>query len=197
MRGTVPGLATPHPLGRLLPGLYQEDDFAQRFVAALDDALAPVQSTLDNLHAYVDVSLSPADFLEWLAGWVGVELEEDWDEARRRTMVAAAVDVHRRRGTVQGVRDTVRAVLDAECTVVETGAMASSSDPGAAMPGRPVGELVVQVRAAEASALDTRRLDRLLAAVKPAHIPHRIEYVGYSAPKAPADGPEQAESSEA
>ena len=41
VRGLVDGLASPHPIGALLPALYQEDEFAQRFTSGLDDVLAP------------------------------------------------------------------------------------------------------------------------------------------------------------
>ena len=77
MRGTIPGLGTPHPLGSGLPALYLEDDLAQRLLAALDEVLAPVLCTLDNLDHYLDPSLAPLDFVEWLAGWVGAACEQE------------------------------------------------------------------------------------------------------------------------
>ena len=66
-RGLVAGLDAAHPLGWLLPAMYQEDEFAQRFTGALDTVLAPLVTALDNLDAYVDPALAPPDFLEWLA----------------------------------------------------------------------------------------------------------------------------------
>ena len=54
MRGLVPGLASPHPLGPALPAIYQEDDFAQSFLTAFDDVLAPIFSTVDNFPACLD-----------------------------------------------------------------------------------------------------------------------------------------------
>ncbi|MEU3573930.1 SDR family oxidoreductase, partial [Kitasatospora sp. NPDC036755] len=66
-RAAVPGLPSPYPIGRLLPAMYADDDFAQRFTAGLDTVLAPVFATLDNLPAYFQPGLAPADFLDWLA----------------------------------------------------------------------------------------------------------------------------------
>jgi phage tail-like protein len=63
----IAGLGSPHPLGSGLPALYQEDDLAQRLLAALDEVLAPVISTLDNFDRYLEPSLAPLDFVEWLA----------------------------------------------------------------------------------------------------------------------------------
>ena len=101
MRGLVEGLTTRCPLGRLLPMLYQDDDFALRFTSALDEVLAPALWALDDLDAYVDPGLAPPDFLEWLAAWLGIDLDQTWPEERRRTMLAGArgedllpIDVH-------------------------------------------------------------------------------------------------------
>ena len=55
MRTAVPGLVTPHPIGRPLPALYLDDDFTQRLTAGLDEVLAPVLLTLDCLDAYLDL----------------------------------------------------------------------------------------------------------------------------------------------
>ena len=45
MRGTVTGLDSPHPLGGLMPAVYQDDNFTMRWTAALDDVLAPVMAS--------------------------------------------------------------------------------------------------------------------------------------------------------
>jgi len=102
MRGTVAGLRSPHPLGPSLPSLYQDDDFAQRFLSGLDEVLAPVFSTIDNFDAYLDPNLTPDDFLAWLAGWVGIALDDGWDEPRRRAIVARPRSV---RGPGRRARD--------------------------------------------------------------------------------------------
>ena len=83
MRGMVAGLASPHPLGAALPALYQEDAFAQRLTASLDEVLSPIFASLDGLASYLDPALAPDDFLDWLAGWVGVSLDETWPIERR------------------------------------------------------------------------------------------------------------------
>ncbi|HYM50051.1 MAG TPA: phage tail protein, partial [Candidatus Limnocylindrales bacterium] len=103
-RGLVPLLKTPHPLGAMLPGLFQDDGFAQRMMAAFDEVLAPIFSTLDNLEAYFDPWLAPEDFLDWLSAWVGLPLDETWPVERRRAFVARAYDLFRLRGTVRGLR---------------------------------------------------------------------------------------------
>ena len=107
MRGTIPGLPSPHPFGEALPALYQEDEFTRDLVAAFDEVLAPVLCTLDNFEHYLDPSLAPLDFVDWLAGWLGVVPDERWPEGRRRELVARAVALYRRRGTVRGLAEQV------------------------------------------------------------------------------------------
>jgi phage tail-like protein len=104
VRGHLEGLDTPHPLGLTLPALFQDDDLTLRLVAGLDEVLAPVFLTLDSQDAYIDPALAPADFLEWIASWVGAELDESWPTDRKRQLVRDLVSLYRARGTVTGLR---------------------------------------------------------------------------------------------
>ncbi len=177
MRGHVPGLAVPRPLGSTLPGVYQEDAFTQRLTQAFDDVVAPVYETLDNLAAYVDPWLAPADYLDWLGGWVGAVIDETWDEGRRRAAIARAAELYRSRGTAMGLAAQVELVTGGTVEIVENGATAWSVDPGGALPGSAAPSLTVRIRVKDPATVDSARLDRLVAAAKPAHVPHTIEVV--------------------
>lgn len=179
MRAIVPGLASPHPMARHLPAVYQEEDaFTVRLTEALDEVLAPILATLDNLPAYFDPRLTPDDFLGWLAGWVALDLDETWDVAQRRAAVSQAVDLLRRRGTAAGLADEVRLVTGAEVEVVENGGAAWSLDPGSPMVGSPEPTLLVRITASDPSSIDVDRIERVVSGAKPAHVPHRIEIAG-------------------
>jgi phage tail-like protein len=186
MRGTIAGLPTPHPLGPALPALYQEDGFAQAMLAALDEVLAPVVSTLDNLDSYFDPHLTPDDFLTWLGSWVGIAIDETWSMARRREVVARAVDLYRLRGTAVGLGQQVEIYTGGTVEIVENGGTAWSIDPGGELPGSPKPLLVVRVRVDDPKSIDPLRLDALVAAAKPAHVEHRVEIVKRSAKAASA-----------
>lgn len=194
MRRAVPDLASAVPLAQRLPGVFQEDDLMMRFVQAFDDGLAPVLATLDGLAAYVDPRLAPEDFLVWLADWVGVEVDGTWTVERLRAVVAQAAQIHRRRGTSRGVVEAVRLVVDADVQVEETGGVRWSASPGAALPGEAQPLLVVRVRCDRPDDVDARRLDAVVASVKPGHVPHRVEVLGRdgaaSAPSGEGQGPE-------
>ncbi|MGS0686706.1 phage tail protein [Nakamurella sp. GG22] len=178
MRGLLPGLASPHPLGESLPALFREDAFAQRLCQSFDDVLAPVIATLDSLPAYLDPSTAPDDMLGWLAGWMGIVLDGHQSAERQRELVQAGVELLQWRGTVRGVRAAVGALLDAEPEIVESGGAAWSETAGAALPGSERAELLVRIAVDDPEAFDVRRLEALIAMVKPAHVPHRVEVRG-------------------
>ncbi|MFZ9017592.1 MAG: phage tail protein [Ilumatobacteraceae bacterium] len=177
-RGNIPGLGVRRPFGHLLPAMFQDDEFAQRWCAGLDDVVAPVPSTLDNLSAYLDPRLAPEDFVEWLAIWVGLELDQTWSIGRRRELVARAHSLHDARGTAAGLADLIELYLGGRPEIVDGGGVVWSAVPGASLPGSDDGELVVRLEVADAEALDMARLESLVAANRPAHVRYRIELVG-------------------
>jgi phage tail-like protein len=179
--GVVAGLESPHRLIDGLPGIYQEDDLTQRWTAALDEVLAPVFLALDGLPDYLDPALTPEDFLEWLAGWVGVLLDENWPIERRRTFVAQAADLYRLRGTRAGLAAHVHIFSGGDVEIQDSGGVAWSATSGGAFPGSPGYRVRVRVRGALAS-VDQGRLAALVASAKPAHVIHSVE-VGGGAPQ--------------
>jgi phage tail-like protein len=175
--GTVESIGSPHPLIAGLPGMYQEDDLSQRWLSALDDVLAPVFLSLDSMPSYLDPALTPDDFLDWLAGWVGVLLDENWPIERRRTFVAQAADLYRLRGTVAGLREHIQIFTGGKVEVTESGGVAWSAKSGGAMPGASGYSIRVQVSEAP-SPVDPARLESLVATAKPAHVVHKVEVKG-------------------
>ncbi|MEH1016917.1 phage tail protein [Micromonospora sp. CPCC 206060] len=183
MRGAVPGLASPHPIGQALPAAYLEDDFAQRFTAGLDEVLAPVLLTLDCLDAYLDLDLAPPDFLDWLAGWVaapvdgdgpvggGAPVDGDGPAHQRRELVRHAVELHRWRGTARGIALAVELATGAPVEVTDSGGVSCSTTPTDAPP--PEGQAEVRVRIARGA--DEAVVRRILAATVPVHVRVAVE----------------------
>jgi phage tail-like protein len=168
----VPGLETPAPLLQRLPGVLQDDEFTQRLVSAFDEAYAPILATLDSLFCYFDPRLAPADFVDYLAGWVGVELDDSWDLDQRRAIVAGAALVHRSRGTTRGIAAALSMGLGAEVDVQDSGGCTWSQTPGGAVPGAPPAQVAARIVVADRDAVDRRRIDALFEATKPAHVAH-------------------------
>ena len=121
-------------LRRYLPAVFGAEpisaDFTDRFTAIFDASLRSIEARLDNQAALFDPLSAPAgdatskrDFLDWLAGWIGLSLEREWPEARRRRYLKAAAALYAQRGTPQGLRAQLLVLLGldraAACCVAE------------------------------------------------------------------------------
>lgn len=168
MRTGVRGVPSPHPIGERLPAVFLDDEFAQRFVAGLDDVLAPLLMTLDSFPAYLDPRLTPEDFLGWLARWVAYPLDEAWPVEMRRELVANAVQLHRWRGTRAALAWQIRMLTGAEPEVVDSGSCVWSENSGDPVPGAEDPEVTVRVRAA--GPVDEVALRTAVAEQVPAHV---------------------------
>ncbi|KAA6210395.1 phage tail protein [Streptomyces filamentosus] len=183
MRTDVPGLPSPHPLAELLPAVYLEHDFLTRFLAALDEVLAPVLLSLDNLPAHLDPRTAPEDFLDWLAGWVAVEPRDDGPPERRRAAVLGAVDRHRARGTLRGLAEALRLETGgARVRITESGGTVWSPTPGTPLPGTRRPWVTVRLEAPDPGRADRARLEELIAAEVPAHVGFTLELLSGGAP---------------
>jgi phage tail-like protein len=98
---------------RGLPAIFQDGDLAMNFVGALERVLDPVVALLDSLDHHFDPYLAPPDLLEFLAAWLGMELDESWPEERRREIVRRAGELHRLRGTRAGLELALRITFPA------------------------------------------------------------------------------------
>ena len=179
-RGAVAGLESACPVLRGLPAIYHEHEFVRRFTAAFDEALAPVFTTLDCLEAYLDPALAPDDFVSWLAHWVGVAEQLPINDGRRRRLVASAVRLYPWRGTVRGVRETVRLLTGAEPQLVEPGQPGSS------------GPYAIVLKVLRTPGLDVAQLRAVVATGIPAHLTWRIEFTEPEERTAPIRGAAEA-----
>ena len=177
MRGLIEGAATTTPIAAGLPALYAEDDFAQRLTGALDEVLAPVGSSVDNLAAYLDPRLTPPDFLRWLGRWFAIPADHldgasTTDVDALRALVGAAAPLGARRGTAAALAEEVRLTTGAAVDVSDSGGVSWSATPGSAPPGTAQPGVRVLVRGPAEPAL-TRSL---VARAVPAHIPVTVTF---------------------
>ncbi|MEV1024948.1 phage tail protein [Streptomyces sp. NPDC050264] len=174
-RSAVPGLPSRYPIGEQLPALYAEDDFAQRFTAGLDTVLAPVFATLDNLPAYLDPRVAPADFLAWLASWVGGADDPRRPLELRREATVRAMELHRGRGTARGLTEALRLVLGVGADVVGGGGATWSRTAGAELPPAPDAEVLIRVWPDRTARVDADRVRELVRTLCPVHTAYRVE----------------------
>ncbi len=113
-------------LRRYLPAVFGMEpvsaDFTDRFLSLFDTSLRSIETKLDNQALYFDPMSTPAqkdpkagvDFLTWLASWIGVSLDRNWPEAKRRLFLKRAGKLFDLRGTREGLRRQLLLLLDME-----------------------------------------------------------------------------------
>ncbi|KNE78756.1 MULTISPECIES: phage tail protein [Streptomyces] len=95
-------------------------------------------------------------------------------EARLREAVAVAATLHRLRGTRRGLATAVRLVFGVEPEITESGAASWAERPLGAVPGERRPRLHVSIRLPEPDPGAEPRLDELVAAARPAHMPYTV-----------------------
>jgi phage tail-like protein len=112
-----------HDLLRRLPRTFSREaepaDFLRRYLAIFEGALGDLDDRGAERRVLVDPASAPAEILPWLAGFLGLVLDEDWDEQTRRTVIARAVQLFRFRGTPCGLREFLELVTGAPVLVLE------------------------------------------------------------------------------
>ncbi len=99
-------------LEKFLPAAYREDphsaSFLERYLANAEGTLSTVEERTARAEAFLDTRTTPAEFLDWLADWLGASLDEDWEEERSRLFIDHAELMFRWRGTQLGMRAAIR-----------------------------------------------------------------------------------------
>jgi len=67
-----------------------------------------IEQTIDKIHEFFDPELTPAEFLQWLAGWVALILREDWKPLPKRRLIKRIVPLYKKRGTKSGLLEYLR-----------------------------------------------------------------------------------------
>lgn len=172
MRGLIPTATTPMPIAAALPAMYEDDDFAQRLTAALDEVAAPLHTSLDSLEAYLDPRLAPPDFLLWVGSWVGCSDELRGAQQPRDHVVGASAR-QAARGTVDGLVAEVAAAAGVDpgrVQVSDGSGVVWSTRTGTS--ARAAGSVRIVVHAVVA---DPERLRDVVAAAVPLHLDVQLE----------------------
>lgn len=108
-------------LTRYLPPVFDEDprgaDFSSRFLSIFDTGFRGIESKIDTEARYFDPLSAPAgpgpkkDFLTWLASWIGVSLDRNWNIQQRRQFLKLAGRLQTIRGTRFGLRQQLLILL--------------------------------------------------------------------------------------
>jgi phage tail-like protein len=99
-------------LHEYLPGAYREEQtaagFLDRYLCNPEGIFTAVEGRIERAETVLDPAVAPADYLPWLSSWLGVMLNESWDEARQRLFLRYAWLLFRWRGTPAALQAWLR-----------------------------------------------------------------------------------------
>jgi phage tail-like protein len=109
-----------------LPAIFGEDPFLGEFLAPFERMLlgptndgSSLSEIIARIATYFDPQATPAEFLDWLSGWVALNLRADLDEAHRRNFLSSAVQLYRLRGTKAGLQQFLQIYTGLAPTITE------------------------------------------------------------------------------
>ncbi len=127
-----------HTLLKRLPAVFSRDPetagFLARYLALPDGLLSDIELRARHRRALLDPASAPDEWLPWLAGFVGLVLDERWPGATRRAVLAEATWLFRFRGTVPGLTRLLELYLGRAPILLEQFRLRG---PGELIPGHP------------------------------------------------------------
>lgn len=121
LRGALP--AVYREAEDVADGAPDDENFAMRFIGALEEVLDPIVTMLEALPAHLDARLASPEFLDLMATWLGIAMHESLSTATRRRLVEGGIELTRTRGTARGLQLLLDLIFPPELglTVVDRG----------------------------------------------------------------------------
>lgn len=100
---------------RYLPAVYQEDpasrEFLQRFLAMFETAFSGLEATIEKIPEVFDPEHTPKEFLDWLAQWLDLGIEEGWAPEVKRRLIREAASLYEKKGRPDGLAEFIEIVI--------------------------------------------------------------------------------------
>lgn len=107
----------------LLPPVYRRDAdgalFLERFLALFERVFTRVEDRYEAFSQALNPDAAPREVIDWLACLVDLSFDPSWPVERRRALVAAAMELYRRRGTVEGLTRYVQIYTGIRPVIIE------------------------------------------------------------------------------
>ncbi len=104
---------------RFLPEVYSYDDFVNRFLMMFESFWKPINQQIGQFENYYDPDLTPESFLNWLACWVGMRIDETFPKDRIRMLIRNAIPFLHSRGTASSLKYFLELYSGGEVNVTE------------------------------------------------------------------------------
>ncbi len=112
-----------HDYLQRLPKTFSRDaaaeSFLRRYLSPIEGVFGELESRAIARMVLIDARSAPQEVLPWLAGFVGLVLDERLDPERKRRLVGEAVPLLRMRGTVRGLRRFVELAIGIRPHILE------------------------------------------------------------------------------
>ena len=173
-----------------LPAPYAADPFLARYLMIVETIFSSIERTIDNVPYYFDPSTTPEELLPWLAGWVGVELDENAPVEKRRRVLAKAAGLYRWQGTRRALREQLEDYTGQRPLIVENfdglrlggdAMLGVNTQLGQARPH----SMNITALTDDPGELDEGVLRRIVEAEKPVHVGYTLEVRQYQPPSPP------------
>ncbi len=107
-----------------LPSVYRQavaagDTFLRDFLYIFQTVHAGIESRLHRLHEVFDPATTDPELLPWLASWVGLLMDPEWDEHTRRKWIREAPRLYASRGTKRCLVTLIRIFTGLEAEICE------------------------------------------------------------------------------
>ena len=106
-----------------LPAIYQKAgpsrDFLVRLLSLFESFNSETEAAINRLPALFDPKAAPSDYLPWLAGWLALEWQEDWDDTAARKAIASAFQSYGQTGTAVALRRALKADAGVDAVIQE------------------------------------------------------------------------------
>jgi phage tail-like protein len=112
-----------HDYLRRLPKTFSRDEqmasFLQRYLAMFAGFLQDLEGKADARRILIDPGSAPAEILPWLAGFLGLVVDERWSVPTRRALLAEVTWLFRFRGTIPGLTRFLEIYTGAKVIIIE------------------------------------------------------------------------------
>jgi phage tail-like protein len=99
---------------RYLPAVYQEDptsrEFLGRFLSIFETIFSDLEATIERIPEIFDPESTPKEFLDWLAQWLDLGIEEEWSPNVKRQLIHRAASLYQRKGRPDALAEFIEIV---------------------------------------------------------------------------------------
>lgn len=108
---------------RYLPAIYQENpassEFLERFLSIFETVSGDLETRISQIYKYFDPNTVPQNFLNWLASWLNLAIEEDWQEEKKRQLIQEAYLLYKQKGTPSGIKRLIEIYTGKKPVILE------------------------------------------------------------------------------